>query len=289
MGTTAHVMVVGDATLLEVAWARIDELERRWSRFREDSEVSALNRHRGAPVLVSDDTMALLGRALEAFELTQGCFDPTVGHALAVHGYDRDFSECVAPRAVTATVGPAPGLAGLELDPLLPAARLPAGARFDPGGIGKGLAADLVAEELLESGASGALVNLGGDLRAVGEPPADEGWVIGVPRPAEPERELVRFALVEGAVATSSRLRRRWRTAGGEAHHLVDPATGRPAITDVVAVTVVTDEAWKAEAISKAVFLSGPAGLTRYSGAHALVVTADGSCAATEHLARLMR
>jgi thiamine biosynthesis lipoprotein len=288
MGTTAHVVVVGDAALLEVAWTRVAELERRWSRFREDSEVSALNRHSGAPVLVSDDTLVLLQRALAAWNLTEGRFDPTVGDALVSHGYDRDFNELAALREETPAARPAPGLAGLELDPVVAAATLPAGARFDPGGIGKGLAADLVAGALLEAGASGALVNLGGDLRAVGQPPASEGWVISVDDPAQAQRELVRLALGDGAVATSSRLRRRWRTAGGEAHHLIDPATGTPAVTDVVAVTVVAGEAWTAEAISKDLVLSGPSGFARYPHAHALIVAADGHCVATEQFARLL-
>lgn len=293
MGADAHLVVVthgdGDgAALLTAGWARIDELESRWSRFRPDSEVSALNRAAGAPVTVSADTVVLVRHAIAAWELTGGRFDPTVGAALVALGYDRDLDDVLAsPAAVgpPAVPGPAPGLAGTGVDPWSSRVTLPAGATFDPGGIGKGLAADLVANELIGCGAAGALVNLGGDLRAAGTPPVAAGWTIGVPHPAHPDRELLRVAVPHGAVATSSRLRRRWATPAGPAHHLIDPATGRPAATGVVAATVVADQAWRAEALTKLLVLAGPGELRRHDDVHAVVVTADGNAHATPGLA----
>jgi thiamine biosynthesis lipoprotein len=334
MGTDAHVLVVtGDGAdpqrLLAAAWARVDELEARWSRFLPTSEVTALNAHAGTPVVVSADTVGLVERAMAAWELTGGRFDPTVGAALVAQGYDRDLAEVLrgpAPAGDPA-LRPAPGLAGAWCDdglrgrpapeapgaeapprpaagrrgrdgdrdqaaPPMGAVYLPAGVSFDPGGIGKGLAADLVVGSLLGAGAAGALVNLGGDLRAAGEPPAAEGWAVTVPDPLRPGGELARIALPHGAVATTSRLERRWRTRAGEAHHLIDPATGRPAATDTVAVTVVAAEAWWAEAFAKALFLAGPAGLADLAGhgsLHAIVVTADGRRHATAALQATLR
>ena len=263
------------------------ELERRWSRFLDTSEVSALNQHAGYPVIVSADTFELVERSLTAWRLTGGRFDPTVGAALIAHGYDRDFAEIA-----TAVVPVVTRLAGARAPPasssipVIDAVTLPAGVTFDPGGIGKGLAADLTAAALIHAGAHGALVNLGGDLRALGRPPAPEGWAVTVADPLDPDRELLRLAMPHGAVATSSRLRRRWQTTAGEAHHLIDPATGRPADTDVVAVTVVAGEAWWAEALTKALFLLGPPGLDALDDVHAVVVTADGRRHATPDLER---
>jgi thiamine biosynthesis lipoprotein len=153
---------------------------------------------------------------------------------------------------------------------------LPAGVRFDSGGIGKGLAADLVAQRLVDVGAMGALVNLGGDLRAIGAPPVSDGWVVGVADPVDPNMELFRIGLRAGAVATTSSLKRRWMTTSGETHHLIDPATGQPAVSDVVGVTVVAQEAWWAEAVTKALFIRGPDALGLYPHTHAVMVTADG-------------
>jgi FAD:protein FMN transferase len=295
MGSDAHLLVVtndgsdGSDELLAAAWGRIDELEGRWSRFRPDSEVSALNRHGGVPVIVSADTFALVEHAIAAWDVTGGRFDPTVGAALAAHGYDRDLSELLDGTAPVGNAEPAPGLAGTWLNPGLNAVTLPGGVSFDPGGIGKGLAADLVAQCLLDAGAAGALVNLGGDLRTAGEPPDARGWAISLPDPLAPHRELARFALPDGGVATTSRLRRRWCTTVGEAHHLIDPATGRPADTDVVAVTVVADQAWRAEALAKAFFLAGPDELARHRDVHAVIVTADGRRHTTPALEETLR
>lgn len=296
MGSGAHLVVVtaGDGDdgheLLAAGWDRIDELEDRWSRFRPDSEVSALNRHAGVPLTVSRDTLRLVRHALVAWELTDGRFDPTVGAAMVAYGYDRDLGDLVA-RGAAGPVGaqPAPGPAGIELDPWSSTVTLPVGVNFDPGGVGKGLAADLVAAALVDAGAAGALVNLGGDLCALGAPPTAAGWVISVPDPLRGRRELIRIALPHGAVATTSRLRRRWSTTTGTAHHLIDPATGRPAETDVVAVTVVADEAWRAEAFTKLLFIAGPGDLDRHHDIHAVVVTADGGRHATPGLGPALR
>jgi thiamine biosynthesis lipoprotein len=289
-GTDAHLVIVSDdESLLRLGADRVRELEGRWTRFTDTSEVSALNQHAGYPVMVSADTYDLVERSLLAWRLTCGRFDPTVGAAVVAHGYDRDFAE-IATAVVPATpASPAPGPAGIELDPVIDAVTLPTGVTFDPGGIGKGLAADITAAALIQAGAHGALVNLGGDLRALGRPPAPEGWAVTVPDPFDPERELLRLALPHGAVATSSRLRRRWQTTTGEAHHLMDPATGRPADTDVVAVTVVTGEGWRAEALTKALFLLGPPGLDILEDAHGVVVTADGRRHATPDLEVTLR
>jgi thiamine biosynthesis lipoprotein len=291
MGTDVHLCVVGgDRALRDVGLARIRELEARWSRFLDSSEISALNRSPGRPVVVSPETAELVARSVLAWQGTGGRFDPTVGPALAAHGYDRTFEEvrsrtCAAPT----DVDPAPGPGGVEVLPGTNVVILPPGVTLDPGGIGKGLAADLTAELLVHAGAEGALVNLGGDLRAIGRAPTEEGWAITVDHPIDPDRELLRLALPGGAVATSSRLLRRWTTSAGEVHHLIDPGTGAPAVTEVVAVTAVAGEAWWAEALTKALFLAGPQALTDGGDLHAVVVTADGACHATADLERTLR
>jgi thiamine biosynthesis lipoprotein len=291
MGTDVHLCVVGgDASLLELGLQRIRELEGRWSRFLDTSEISALNRCSGRPVVVSPETAELVARSVQAWERTGGSFDPTVGTALAAHGYDRTFDD-VRRRTSSVPSSPVavPGPAGVQVffDPDVVV--LPVGVTLDPGGIGKGLAADLVAGLLVSSGADGALVNLGGDLRAMGRGPASDGWAITVDDPVAPDLELLRLALADGAVATSSRLVRRWATTDGEAHHLIDPRTGAPAATEVVAVTVVAAEAWWAEALTKALFLAGPLALLEQDGIHAVVVTADGVRHATSDLQATLR
>jgi thiamine biosynthesis lipoprotein len=290
MGTEAHLVVVdGDDEMVRLGEARLRELERRWSRFVPTSEVSALGRHAGSPVLVSRDTIELVQRSIVAWKATGGLFDPTVAHALAALGYDRDFADVVARTAPSTDTAAAPGMAGVVVDDVIDAVTLPPGVALDPGGIGKGLAADLTVAALLEAGAAGALVNVGGDLRAAGRPPTPEGWPIAVADPTVPGGELLRLAFAEGAVATSSRRGRRWQTTTGSVHHLLDPRSGRPIDNGVVAVCVVAAEAWWAEALTKFVSIEGAAALGTLEGAHALVVTEDGTRRASPGLEPTLR
>ena len=178
MGTDLHVIVVGpdgsppggnagsnhgpagdrEHELADRAVARINQLEARWSRFLPDSEVSRLNGAVGAPVVVSDDTATLIARMVDAWHLTEGLVDCTLLGDLVRAGYDRPFSQLPADRPAPAGVlrriyGGDPG----DIERHGNTVTLPLGLGIDPGGIGKGLAADLVTAELLAAGAAGAV------------------------------------------------------------------------------------------------------------------------------------
>jgi FAD:protein FMN transferase len=254
MGTDAHVIVVGGpAGLEQYAQDRIAQLERRWSRFVEDSEISTLNHYAGAPVKVSRETAELVTRAIDAWRLTDGRFDPTVLGAVLRAGYDRSF-DAFGPDVHSGSSDLALGTASIEiLDDII---RLPHGTGFDPGGIGKGLAADIVAGELRAAGADGACINLGGDVRVFGPAPRGDAWTIAVDHPWCADA-IARLGIAEGAAATSTTLRRQWTVNGEPRHHLIDAATGRPSTRDLTFVTVVAGTAWVAEVLAKAVLLHG--------------------------------
>ena len=278
MGTTAEVIVTGDGARELEQWGihRLRQLEARWSRFDAASEITAINRAGGRRVPISSDTHHVLAAALDAWASTRGLFDPTVHDALVAGGYDRTFAD-------VARVGPAiepvaaPGCWGIELWP--DSVRLPDGVRIDLGGIGKGVAADVVVDELLDRGALGACVNVGGDLRAAGRAPTTEGWIVAVADPFFPERQVARLALDDGAVATSSRLGRRWWRDGRPVHHIVDPTTGCPVDSRVAAATVIAGRAATAEVLAKLVFLdeAGSAPALGESHASAIVIGIDRS------------
>jgi FAD:protein FMN transferase len=272
MGTQAHLLVVGGPSgLAEAGQRRVMDLHRRWSRFDQASEVSRLNAAQGTPQRVSAETRALVACAALGWQRTGGRFDPTVHDAVVAAGYDRDFAlmERLGPGAAEPTGSP-PGCAGITVDDRAGTVHLPAGVRFDPGGIGKGLAADVTVGELLALGAEGVCVNLGGDLRVAGAGPDGEGWRVDVPDPRSglPWGQL---RLLEGAVATSSTCRS-WTRGGETLHHLIDPRTGTPAETGVRGATVVAATAWEAEVAAKAAVLAGPAG-----AAAAIAATASGA------------
>lgn len=269
MASGGLVSLVGSEALADEAVATVRSLEARWSRFVPASEISVLNRTPGTPTPVSAETATLVSVAVSAWEATGGLSDPTVLGAVLAVGYTRSRDEIASdPVAGVVGVGPASGCGGIVVDG--DTVTFPAGVAFDPGGIGKGLAADLVAEWASSSGADDVVVSLGGDLRV-------RGGLRGGTRPVEVEdpfdrnRALASLHLADGGVATSSVFSRRF--PGG--HDTIDPRTGRPSSSDVVAVTVVADTAAFAEALATAVVVAGvEEGLAMVDGwgAAALVV-----------------
>ena len=273
MGTSAHVIVVGGA------FDHLEQARRRWSRFLPDSEISALNAADGLPLLVSDDTILLVERSLQAWRATAGRFDPTVHDAVVAVGYDGAFAGGPVPTTLP-SVEPAPGLHDVAVDRDTGLVWLPAGVHLDPGGIGKGLAADVVVSELRAAGVGGACVNLGGDLRVDGMAPQRDSWSVAIDDPRDRSLELTRVPLTSGGMATSSRLDRCWEVDGVPAHHLIDPTSGRPADTEIVAVTAVAATAWWAEVTATWAFLGD--GQPHALGAtEVLLVTADGATHST--------
>lgn len=268
MGSHVHILAVdGPAHALPNARAAVGALERRWSRFQPDSEVSRINAADGQPITVSTTTATLIALAVRGWAATDGAYDPTVLDAVIGAGYDRSFELIAASDAgPTAATRPAPGCAGIAVDVDTGRVRLPAGVRIDPGGIGKGLAADLVATMLVANGASGALVNIGGDVRVAGTAPSG-GWRIDVDLPTVTDTGLV---LRSGGVATSGTHRRQWVRDGQRSHHLIDPRTGVPSASPFMAATVVAGTAWHAEVLTKATLLA-----STVSAATHVLTTAD--------------
>jgi thiamine biosynthesis lipoprotein len=288
MGSDAHVLLAGDQAAMDAAVAMVCDLEQRWSRFLPDSEVSAMNASGGMDVVVSPETLLLVARSIQAWELTDGAFDPTVYDAMVAAGYDRTFDQ-VAGSPAPASPSVVPGVAGIELQAQRSSVRLPRGVRLDPGGIGKGLAADLIVDSMAARGVTSGCVNLGGDLRVLGAAPDGGLWRIGIDHPVTGE-QLAEIGMEAGAVATSSPLKRRWQRGAEPVHHLIDPATGRSAVTSVAAATVFAGEGWRAEAFAKAAVLSGSVrgALARISAASLSGVVLDlaGRLHATRDLAR---
>ena len=250
MGSRCRI-VAPTASLASRGRQRVHELERRWTRFR-DSELTRVNDHRGDLCLVSTDLHAVLTVAELAHRLSGGLFDIRVLDAVVDAGY-RSALDARPGRARP----PAPVDLPVELFDAPPAVLVPTGCRIDLGGIGKGFAADIVTTELRAAGAPRVQVELGGDLRTSGRPWVGDAWSIEVEDPRVRRGTVAHLDIAEGAVATSSVLRKRWNRDGRTTHHLIDPRTMRPATTDLVAVTAVAAEAWRAEVAAKCAVIVG--------------------------------
>jgi thiamine biosynthesis lipoprotein len=225
-----------------MAW--FDEVDQRLSRFRPDSELSQLNASAGEWFAASDMLYECAALAIASAAASNGLFDPTMLRQLCELGYDRDFAalayqetaHTVQRSAASVTQTPIERAAWkqIDLDPARRMLRLPAGVALDFGGIAKGWAADVALARYCAS-FPGALINVGGDLRALGGPQPGQLWSVGIrdPRlelagPPDATTYLATVSLSRGAMATSGAVRRWWLRDGQRQHHLLDPRTGQP-------------------------------------------------------------
>jgi thiamine biosynthesis lipoprotein len=283
MGNTANVTVIGDPKLIEVARRRIDELESRWSRFRASSDITRLNHAEGRHTPVHSDTVRLLAMLQAAQQVTLGVFDPTLTPALIAAGYDRSMRNDLATSSVAATSRIGVSLADAQFDEMFDAITLPFGATIDPGGLGKGLAADIVTEELLERGADGVCIAIGGDIRCAGIGPVEGRWPISVADPIDGRINITTVVLDSSGIATSHLQAKTWMHSGESMHHLFDPTTAAPVAitaTSIVQATVIaTDAAWAEVYATVALITQSADSLLDSNGRNfaALLVRADGT------------
>jgi thiamine biosynthesis lipoprotein len=261
MGTIAEVAVVerdvGRAQdAIDAAFAELRWVETRMSRFSAASDVGQVNAAAGhAAVRVSDETAAVLEAALSWAEATDGAFDPCLGKAMALW----DFANRSAPPAAQDVQR----LAGQRLYRSLDIDRrgsdtvvrlADANAAIDVGGIGKGYAVDRAVTALRDRGIDRGLVNVGGDLYALGTSEDGDPWHVGIRSPHDPRQLIGRLPLTDGAVATSGDYLQHFDHGGTRYHHLLDPASGAPRRTDAHSVTVRASSCMHADAAATAVF-----------------------------------
>lgn len=209
---------------------------------------------------MTHETVRLVAHAVELWKRTGGLFDPTVLAALMAIGYDRSFNRIPIYSGNVALLAPrpAPGCKGIAIDHDALTVALPTGVALDLGGVGKGFAADLVVAGLVERGAAGACVGIGGDVSTAGVGPHAGRWTIPVEDPRdEYGYPLFDASLSESAVVTSTTKYRRWYTNGRLQHHLIDPREGVSASSGIEAVVAVASKAWWAEGVAKAVLIAG--------------------------------
>jgi thiamine biosynthesis lipoprotein len=240
LGSTA-VLQVTDPDALErarvIVELELEGLDRACSRFRADSDLERVNAGAGRFVPAGELLIEAVQVALRAAELTNGDVDPTVGNALVLAGYDRDWRLLSTPaeeleqvsRPVTIRASITPGWRAIEVDRERSAIRIPTGVRLDLGATAKAWAADRAADAVHEATGVGGLVSLGGDIATAGAAP-EGGWQIYVtddhryPRGRQGQTISIR----SGGLATSSTAVRRWSHEGQTRHHIIDPLSGEP-------------------------------------------------------------
>ena len=262
LGTTAELLVTDPSCLdagSKILHEELDRIDRVASRFRPDSELSALNASAGRTVRVSPDLFEAVDVALRMAESTRGLVDPTVGRAMVALGYDRDF-DSVAP-GVDGDLPvrkPVPGWRLVTAEPRRRLVTLPPGAALDLGATAKALAADRAAAAVHERAGCGVLVSLGGDVSVAGPPPAD-GFGVGIADACTAHDHAQAVAIRTGGLATSGTGVRHWKLGTHRVHHIVDPGTGLPAPEYWSTVTTTAASCVQANAAATAAAVMGEA------------------------------
>jgi FAD:protein FMN transferase len=247
----------------------LDAVDRACSRFRADSELVRLNERAGRRVETGASLFEALELAVDAARLTDGDVDPTVGRALELAGYDRDWRLLapareepapVAPRARLLKLRARSGWRTIELDTATRTVRVPAGIHLDLGATAKAWAADRAAAAAYAASGRGVLVSLGGDIATAGPAPAG-GWRVRVTDDHRSDASAPgqTVSIESGGLATSSTATRRWSHDGCTMHHIIDPATGLPTQSCWRTVSVAAADCAQANIATTAALVRGRA------------------------------
>jgi len=245
-----------DAEVLRLAgMAHVEaaRIERKFSRYREDSIVQAINTAGGRPVTVDEETAQLLDLAASCHGLSGGRFDITSGVLRRVWRFDG--SDRLPTRAQVKALLPLVGWHRVRWD--RPRIALPPGMEIDLGGLGKEYAVDRVASLIVADSRTPALVNFGGDLRATGPCRDGSAWRVGVEDPGREDRAERLIELRDGGLATSGDARRFLLRDGVRYSHILNPRTGWPVLDAPRAVTVAAGSCTEAGLLATVAMLHG--------------------------------
>jgi thiamine biosynthesis lipoprotein len=235
---TGVVLRLSDGAALDRARSAVERelatIDLACSRFRPDSELSRLNASAGRPTHLGPLLLEAIALALRAAALTDGDVDPTVGRALELVGYDRDWRLLDPPAGeppprARVTARQRAGWQAIALDRATSSIRIPAGVKLDLGASAKAWAADRAAAAAALAAECGALVSIGGDIGTAGVAPPG-GWQIRVTDDHRSDASAPgqTISIRSGGLATSSTAVRRWSHEGRTMHHIIDPRTGAP-------------------------------------------------------------
>ena len=257
MDTVMNITAYGDSDTQDAVnrcVSYINELEADISRTKDSSDVSALNAVAGQTVTLSEQTADVLSNALRLAQETEGQFDPTVAPLSDL--WKIGTEDAAVPQQVDIDAAlPAVGYQNVSLDGTK--ATMQAGAKLDLGGIGKGYAADHVAQILRDAGVESAHISLGGNIYVLGEKDRGVPWTVGITDPDKKEEYMATLKVSDISVVTSGDYERYFEQDGKRYCHIFDPKTGYPAETDLSSVTVVSPDSTMADAYTTALFVMG--------------------------------
>jgi len=283
MGGGGTITVVGAGPqVLDELWTLAHRIEKLWTRFDAASDVQRLNWSEGRPTEVDPLTVRLIAELKKANVVSSGDFDPTLLPALIDLGYAASLADATRVTTLPASARTPGNVAGIDISNTM--ITMPVGTTIDAGGMGKGLAGDVVCARALELGAFGVMAEFLGDIVVAGTAPDGVAWRLGIEDPFDSAKELEQVRISRGAIVTSSQRKRRF--GAGDAHHLLSPADGSSAATTVQTATVIAGTGAHAEALSKSAFMRDFGDFLEWlptQSAAGMVVLEDGNIRTSEN------
>ena len=283
MGTKAWVTIAGmsdrdSERAAQAAFREMYRIESVMSTWRPSSEISRLNAEsNGKPFTVSHELYSLIDSSLFYSRATSGAFDVTVRPLVRLWGFQGGIARLPSDPEIERAMSLV-GYGKVRLDPSRSTIALPPGMQIDLAGIAKGYAVDRCVAAIARLGVRNALVNIGGNIYAMGAPPGAKGWSIGVRDPEGGLETVGTLVLRDEAVATSGNYENFVEIEGKRYGHIIDPRTGRP-VSRVLSVTVVAPTGLESDALSTGLFVLGPdeagTAVDRLAGVAALFALAD--------------
>jgi thiamine biosynthesis lipoprotein len=261
----------GTATIFEDLWDIIINFEQRFSRFKVDSELSEFNHRAGTTIKISKQFHAMLSACQAMSRETVGLFNPFILPSLQQAGYigswptPKDFTPMLDYRSrgnFTSTN---------DINLLKDSARIPADSALDFGGIGKGYLLDELSLYLKKNGYNNYWLSLGGDIICSGKDIGNQAWSVGVQSTSDEKKLIANIANVSGgllAIATSGVIKRNGMHQNISWHHIIDPRFGKPALTDLLTVTVTASDAMHADVYAKCLVILGSKEAKHYIEQH---------------------
>ena len=270
-------------TALTEAEERLTELEQLWSVTDPDSDIYAVNHGEGKPVSVSEETARLLSFALQMAEETDGALEPTIYPVLTAWGFTAEENRIPSDAEITELLKNV-GYERILLESN--SVQLDNGMMLDLGAVGKGYAGDLAAQVLQENGITSALLDFGGNIQTIGTKPDGSLWRLGLRDPFS-GGTLGVLEISNMAVVTSGNYERYFIGEDGKQYgHIINPATGCPAESGLVSVTIIAGEGRLCDALSTSLFVMGPDRAAEYWKQHRdfdmILITENGEIYLTE-------
>ena len=244
-----------DDRLLTEAETLIGQLEDSFSTTDPHSEIYQLNQAGNA--VLGPDSADLLGKALSYCAETGGALDLSVYPVVRAWGFTTDTYQVPSAEELDALL-PAVDYSKIDFDAATGAVSLPQGMEIDLGSVAKGYTADRLCALFRDGGVTSALLNLGGNVQAVGSKPDGSDWRVGVRDPLEKDGYLGILSMHDQAVVTSGGYERYFEKDGQVYWHIIDPSTGYPAKNGLISATVVGPEGVRCDALSTSLFIMGP-------------------------------